>query len=305
MIYRSKKEEGVGFKIIGRFRVGEDVTSMIMPQVSNTGSEIISRLRPPEHLRILSHPGWVDSVVMFLKQRALAAGVCTPEVANRIVVALAEAITNAIVHGNYGISSQLKRDGGKAFKETLEERSKDPQYVGRLVDIRLEYTPERCIWTITDEGQGFDVEGMLKKLNSDEPDLTMESGRGIAIMHAFVDEVSWSEGGRQVSLVIELSQDKEKRLAPRRKYVVAIGVERDDGVQKFEATSRDISQTGMALVGAESLPVGTEVGITLNLRMVKERRVHGKVVRCLPLAGGFYDLAVHFDRSLDFDPFDS
>lgn len=257
--------------------------------------------RPPEHLRILSRIDWIEPVVMFLRDRAVACGVCNQETAKRLVVAMTEAITNAIVHGNYELSSDLKEQDDK-FKKALAERASDLTYVGRIVDIRVHYTPQKCTWTITDQGKGFDFKKLLEKLDASDPDLALKSGRGILIMRAFVDEVEWAEGGRQVRLAINLHQGPEKRAAPRRKYVATIGLRPDGEPTDTEAIARDLSATGIAFVAARALPPGTPVTITLDLHKPTQRSVHGRIVRCLDLAGEFHDMAVHFDQPIELPP---
>ena len=82
-------------------------------------------------------------------------------------MAVREAITNAVVHGN-------KLDAAK------------------VVELRLRNTPEAFEITVHDQGTGFNP--------NDVPDPTKEenilktSGRGIFFMRNFMDEVDWSVG---------------------------------------------------------------------------------------------------------------
>ncbi|MEM9701865.1 MAG: ATP-binding protein [Planctomycetota bacterium] len=89
-------------------------------------------------------------------------------------LALEEALMNAIKHGNN-------------------------QSLDKVVRVACELTSERARIVIRDEGDGFDPE--------DVPDPTTEEnierpcGRGIMLMRSFMTEISYADGGRQVTLV--------------------------------------------------------------------------------------------------------
>jgi anti-sigma regulatory factor (Ser/Thr protein kinase) len=250
-----------------------------------------------DYLRILSRPDWVEPVVLFLKDRAMSAGACDDASATRLVVSMTEAITNAVVHGNYGLSSELK-EHADAFERALGERAADPAYVGRVVDIRASYLPDRSVWTVTDQGCGFDVGRQLAKLESDDPEAILSSGRGITIMKAFMDDVAWSDEGRQVRLTAFRGPAAERRGAPRRKYVAPIAYQIEDGPVR-QATARDLSSSGIACVASETVPVGTAVLVTLDPTTSGGCTVPGTVVRCGAVSGPFHDVAVRFGSELE------
>ena len=102
------------------------------------------------------------------------------DVAFGVDMAVREAITNAVVHGN-------KLDAAK------------------VVELRLRNTPEAFEITVHDQGTGFNP--------NDVPDPTKEenilktSGRGIFFMRNFMDEVDWSvgaNGGTNVRMIKKL-----------------------------------------------------------------------------------------------------
>jgi len=246
-----------------------------------------------EHLRLLSRPDWVEPVVLYLKRKALEAGV-DESAANRLVVAMTEAVTNAIVHGNFALSSALKQQGDGAFKQALDHCADDPDLVGRVVDIQAEYSPEHCTWTITDEGAGFDVAQALARLESDDPMELLASGRGISIIKAFVDQVQWSEGGRRIELTIDMARGRERRQAERVRYTETVQVQCEQADADLNAMARDLSETGIAFVCEQPLPVDAAVTVTLDATRPEARPVTGRIVRCGKLAGPYHDVAVQF-----------
>ena len=92
-------------------------------------------------------------------------------------MAVREAVTNAVVHGN-------KQDERKA------------------VDLTLKSSPEAVEITVHDHGQGFNPEEVPDP--TEEENILKTSGRGIFFMRSFMDEVSWSirpEGGTTVRML--------------------------------------------------------------------------------------------------------
>ncbi|MGH9898109.1 MAG: ATP-binding protein [Pyrinomonadaceae bacterium] len=94
-----------------------------------------------------------------------------------IEMAVREAVTNAIFHGN-------KR------KETLQ------------VDISFNLEPSLLTILVRDRGNGFDPSSLPDPTEAEN--LLRPSGRGILFMRSFMDEVTWSahpEGGTQVRMI--------------------------------------------------------------------------------------------------------
>jgi len=91
-----------------------------------------------------------------------------------IEIALREAILNAVIHGN---------------AEAPEKRV--------YVTCRCTIDGEVSI-TIRDEGQGFDFDTVPDPTTSDN--LLSTQGRGIYLMKALMDEVSFEEGGTVVHM---------------------------------------------------------------------------------------------------------
>jgi serine/threonine-protein kinase RsbW len=91
-----------------------------------------------------------------------------------IKVALDEAITNALKHGNQ-----------------LDAKKK--------IYIQATITPQRAEFVIEDEGSGF------KRTEVPDPtldeNLEKSSGRGIHLIEAYMNEAEWSRGGRRLRMM--------------------------------------------------------------------------------------------------------
>jgi serine/threonine-protein kinase RsbW len=97
-----------------------------------------------------------------------------------VVVAVTEAVSNAIVHGN-------RQDPHKQVQLIIE---REPQIDALRVIVE-------------DEGMGFDPQSIPDPTREDR--LLVESGRGIFLMRAFADEVIYAKGGRCVELRFRLA----------------------------------------------------------------------------------------------------
>jgi serine/threonine-protein kinase RsbW len=91
-----------------------------------------------------------------------------------INISIDEAIRNALIHGN-------KRN------------------VKKKIFISYSISQEKLEVTIEDEGDGFDVEGVLRELELNlNPE---EMGRGIILMKNFMDKVIFNSKGNKVTLI--------------------------------------------------------------------------------------------------------
>src|SRR5437016_6876311 len=102
------------------------------------------------------------------------------------MVALHEALSNSIIHGNLEMTSELKERNDASFAELLAHRVADPALAARPLEILVDYNGQHCRWILTDQGRGFDVERVLQRSQSDDPALALASGRGIVIMQSFL-----------------------------------------------------------------------------------------------------------------------
>lgn len=203
---------------------------------------------------------WAGKAAEYVSRRAMDCGVCDRDRAMKMTLALVEAITNAIIHGNLDISSDLKKQSDTAFARAVAMHSADPDMRERPVNIQYEFDRTGCRVTITDQGRGFDYQSLLKSLDQNQTPSDLSSGRGILMMRAVADELEFSEGGRRVRLTWRTPQRTERRHSHRRAWnqiirVLPLG---DDGMQLPStfwktAFSRDVSPDGVSLIQPKPL----------------------------------------------------
>ncbi|MBS1142655.1 MAG: Response regulator receiver [Proteobacteria bacterium] len=107
----------------------------------------------------------------------LAAMCPVPDV---VAPGLSDLMVNAVEHGNLGVSYQekslLKWEGD--WEAEIERRLALPQFRDRYATVRLDCAPDAMVFTITDQGKGFEWE---KYLTFDPERAFDPNGRGIAM----------------------------------------------------------------------------------------------------------------------------
>ena len=100
----------------------------------------------------------------------------SPQCAFAIRLALEEAMVNAHKHGNRGDTS-------------------------KEITVSFDINDDRAVIRVRDEGNGFDPGGVPDPTAPDR--IPLPSGRGIMLMRAYLDEVTFNERGNEVQLVKE------------------------------------------------------------------------------------------------------
>jgi CheY-like chemotaxis protein len=114
-------------------------------------------------------------------------------------VALHEALTNAIIHGNLSVGSELREADEKRYYRLLQERQSTAPYRSRRVYVTATLTRKEARFVIRDEGDGFDP-GTLPD-PTDPTNLGKVTGRGLLLIQTFMDEVEHNEVGNQITMV--------------------------------------------------------------------------------------------------------
>lgn len=125
--------------------------------------------------------------------------------AMHLQVALDEALSNAIIHGNLEVSSTLRERDDTSYDDLIAERAQTQPYSDRRVTVDVSLDSEAAVFVIRDEGPGFDISSLPDP--HDPENLLRSSGRGITLMHAFLDDVSYNDCGNEVTLRMNVASD--------------------------------------------------------------------------------------------------
>ena len=116
----------------------------------------------------------------------------------RINVALGEALSNAIYHGNLEVSSALREGSEAPFDALVARRRAESPYRERRVHVVETVTPAGVSYTVRDEGPGFDPDALPDAL--DPENLEKASGRGVLLIRTFMDQVTFSRRGNEITM---------------------------------------------------------------------------------------------------------
>lgn len=117
----------------------------------------------------------------------------------RVGTALAEALANAIDHGSLELDSKLRQDDLLTYRKVGNERASQAPYRDRKVHVTARVTVDAATFVVRDEGPGFNPDDLPDPTNAEN--LTKPSGRGVMLIRTFMDEVTFSESGNEITMV--------------------------------------------------------------------------------------------------------
>ena len=133
----------------------------------------VSRVREKIDLELPSDLTLMNAVLEYLLGRVARLGMIEVEQSN-LFVALDEAFVNAVKHGNRNNPEKLLR-------------------------VTSELSQREAIFTVEDEGDGFDVAEIPDP--TDPSNLFKSTGRGVLLIYNIMDEVEYSQGGAKLKMV--------------------------------------------------------------------------------------------------------
>lgn len=123
----------------------------------------------------------------------------------KLQTALMELLTNALEHGNCGITFDEKTawlEGGGNILSLIREKCRQPEIARRRIRIAYIIGHSKSKFVIKDDGDGFDWRAQLNKSFTDET-----HGRGMKLSESLVSNLTYNEKGNEVSFEIENMQD--------------------------------------------------------------------------------------------------
>ena len=144
----------------------------------------VSRVREKIELELPSDLNLMNAVLEYLLGRVARLGLIEPEQSN-LYVALDEAFVNAVKHGN----------------------RQDPE---KLLRVTAELSAREAIFTVEDEGDGFDVREIPDPC--DPANLFKSNGRGVLLIYNIMDEVEYSERGNKLKMVARAKREKALKI---------------------------------------------------------------------------------------------
>jgi CheY-like chemotaxis protein/anti-sigma regulatory factor (Ser/Thr protein kinase) len=128
----------------------------------------------------------------------------------QVAMALHEAITNAMHHGNLEVSSGMRDACETEYFQLIRERKTQPPYAERRVRISASFCGDQVRFRITDEGPGFDPSSVADPTT--EENLEKLSGRGLLLIRSFMDRVYHNDVGNEITMIKQKKRDAARPL---------------------------------------------------------------------------------------------
>ena len=137
----------------------------------------MAKTRVAMDVEIPSDVKYIEGVVELATRKCRELRIPARKCSLNVRVALAEAISNAILRGN-----------GESSK--------------KFVRVRATVTAEKLVFDVVDEGKGFDLDEERPDPTSPE-NIMSEDGRGLFLMHKLMDDVEqFRDNGNVVRLTL-------------------------------------------------------------------------------------------------------
>jgi CheY-like chemotaxis protein/ABC-type transporter Mla MlaB component len=148
--------------------------------------------------------GLISPLVDFLQGHLERLKLCHEMDELRVAVALREALVNSFVHGNLDVPSELRETDPESYIRCLAERQYQAPYKDRHVHVSVRGTQEEVVYTIRDEGFGFDTSFVPDP--TDLNNLKKATGRGLYLIRNFMNEVKFNDVGNEITLIKRRSE---------------------------------------------------------------------------------------------------
>jgi len=147
---------------------------------------------------LANDPALIAPLVAYLQDDLERIGFADDHTRSQIGTALLEALSNAMIHGNLEVSSDLRTGNSEPYQQLIEERRQGEPWASRRVHCSAKQSPGRVTYLIRDDGPGFDSTQLP---DPTRPETMLKAqGRGLFLIHAFMDEVQHNEVGNQIEL---------------------------------------------------------------------------------------------------------
>jgi anti-sigma regulatory factor (Ser/Thr protein kinase) len=117
----------------------------------------------------------------------------------RMGIAVEEALTNALYHGNLELNSELRQNDDRIYYDLAKARAAEPPYCDRRIYVETRHTTDEVSITIRDQGKGFNPAALP---DPTEPEnLERAFGRGMLLITTFMDEVRHNDSGNEITMI--------------------------------------------------------------------------------------------------------
>jgi CheY-like chemotaxis protein len=183
-------------RVLGRELAGTLRHVLDVAGVDRRRQKLLGSLERRESaFRLENDADLICPLIQLLQEDLVGMGVCDDSARMRVGVALQEALSNSLYHGNL----EVRQNDEREFYDLAKRRKSEEPYRDRRIQVEARIDRDSATYVIEDEGPGFDTSILDRPV--DPEDLMRVGGRGMLLIRTFMDEVSHNAKGNRITLV--------------------------------------------------------------------------------------------------------
>ena len=151
-----------------------------------------------------SDPDLILPLIKLIHEEIEGLSICDPCGQLQVGVALQEALSNALYHGNLEVSSDLRQEDERLFDALAAERLRQEPFCTRRIRVQVQLDRDAARFVVADDGPGFDTSIFDRPAQAE--DMNRIGGRGLLLIRTFMDQTSFNKAGNQITMVKNRSQ---------------------------------------------------------------------------------------------------
>lgn len=165
----------------------------------NPQREVRSLVGVELHFCLENDPALIPPLIAYLQAQLLFVRFQANYQITRIGMAIQESLKNAIYCGNFELDlDQLSEDKSR-LDRLVEERRRNERFAARRVRLSAWLSETEVRLVVSDEGSGYNSPQLTR--SAEEINLDQIGGRGLLLIHCFMNEVSLNPAGNEITMV--------------------------------------------------------------------------------------------------------
>ncbi len=202
--------------MLGKHLIKTAESVLALSQGKKNRQRVLAALTDVQSLFVLDNDTtYIPPLISYLQEQMAMMRLFDESQLIRIGMALCEALTNAIHHGNLELDSEWRQNEEAAYNHIAEARRLEKPYADRRVRMLARLTGKEVRFVIDDEGLGFAVNEVLDP--TEEINMDRMGGRGLLLIRSFMDEVTHNPKGNSITMIkaVVPLEPEESHLAGR------------------------------------------------------------------------------------------
>ena len=151
------------------------------------------------HFTLENDPSLISPLITYLQNQLETMRLSNQLQITRIGMAIYESLTYAIYHGNLELETDLRQSDEAIFCRLAVERRGDEPYASRRVRFSSRFSDTEVRFVVSDDGSGNKPSERQNSI--DAINLEGIEGRGLLLIHSFMDEVTHNLQGNEITMV--------------------------------------------------------------------------------------------------------